>query len=107
MASSAPRRSSFERSLRGEAVAGDAGLVNVAVNVLAFAPLAWGLALAVRFGVAPGPVGGQRRLIALPGRPQVVRAPGAGRCVGRPLEVRRDVAPVGSVLVVERSCTLA
>ena len=47
MASSAPRRSPFERSLRGEAIAGDAGLVNVAVNVLASAPLAWGLALAV------------------------------------------------------------
>ena len=58
MASSAPRRSSLERSLRGEGVAGDAGLVDVAVNGLAVAPLTWGLALAVRFGVAPGPVGG-------------------------------------------------
>jgi hypothetical protein len=36
---------SSRRSLRGEDVAGDAGLVNVAVNVLATAPLARGLAL--------------------------------------------------------------
>jgi len=75
MASSAPRRSSCERSLRG-----DAGLVSVAVNVLAFAPLAWGpgargQAPELRQALWEASDG----LIVLPGRPHAVRAPGAGR----------------------------
>ena len=75
-----PRRASTEALAAREDVAGDDGQADVAVNVLAVAPLAVGLALAVTDSLAPGPDGTVGGLASRPGGSPSREPPGRGGC---------------------------